>query len=157
MRAERKKHDLSQTELAERLGVAQTTVSKIERGELDDRPDSDTLRPVLEWLALSGSAPRAVVLPPEPRATAAAPDQTVDAERLVSGAVQPSVDLPRDVVAVAREVAESLSLCDDPELIVAAARVWLDAARSLRAAGVPLTARALLVQSTVTLLREKPR
>lgn len=155
----RERAKLSQVELASRTGVAQTTISKIERGEMDDSPDAASVRKAFAALAsmtmvsttTAETLPAMVIQKPQP-------DTELIAERIVGEAIVPSRDLPRDATAVARLVAADLAMGEhDRATLAAAARVWLDAAADLRAAGIPITAGSLLVQSTVALLRTKAR
>jgi hypothetical protein len=155
----RERAHLSQVELASRTGVGQTTISKIERGEMDGNADAPSVRKALSVLAsitthstiTAESLPPMVVPKPQP-------DVELAAERIVGEAIVPSRDLPRDATAVARLVAADIALGEhDRATLAAAARVWLDAAADLRAANIPITAGSLLVQSTVALLRAKPR
>lgn len=48
----RKQHDLSQAELAERVGLHQNQIGRFERGE--SRPSADTLRRLANALAVTG-------------------------------------------------------------------------------------------------------
>jgi len=155
----RERAKLSQVELAERSGVGQTTISKIERGEMDASPDAASVRKTLSVLAsiTTMGTTTAESLPPMVVQKPSA-DVELVAERIVGEAIVPSRDLPRDATAVARLVAADIAMGEhDRATLAAAARVWLDAAADLRAANIPITAGSLLVQSTVALLRAKTR
>lgn len=123
----------SQVQTAAAAGVAQTTVSKAERGGFDDRPD----------------APE----PEQPDDTA--PEELAEVEQAISRAFAPGFHMPRDASAVEREtheIAHAFGNLREPEAkerLVKCARLWLDVAAELRIAGRPVTARSLLFGVTL--------
>lgn len=153
IRAERERRGISQVDLATRAKVAQTTVSKVERGLFDHDPGTASVQALVRVLDLDALPPPTTATPAP---TVPTQDPELAAERVIGEVVAPGRDLPRDASAVAHEVYDVLNLAgDDPATLARAARVWLDAAAELRAAGVKITARSLLVQSTLRLLRQK--
>lgn len=64
LRRARTKRGWSQVQTATAAGVAQTTVSKAERGGFDDRPDAEEVRAILG--ALDGQGRPVEVPEPEP-------------------------------------------------------------------------------------------
>ena len=153
----RKRAGLSQVEVAAKSGVAQTTVSKLERGELD----ADEAVAVVRYasvLAAVGLSPGA---PPTAPETPQEPAQSV--EDAVGRAFAPGRHRAGDVGPVLAEAASVLAVLGEPSperdaLLVECAGLWLDAAAELRSRGLAVTIRTLLAQTTVlAVLKNKAR
>lgn len=142
----------SQVQTAAAAGVAQTTVSKAERGGFDDRPDAEEVKAILSALDGQSGEPDA----PEPeRPDDTAPEELAEVEQAISRAFAPGFHMPRDASAVEREtheIAHAFGNIREPEAkerLVKCARLWLDVAAELRIAGRPVTARSLLFGVTL--------
>jgi transcriptional regulator with XRE-family HTH domain len=155
LRRARTRRGWSQVQTASAAGVAQTTVSKAERGGFDDRPDAEEVRAILG--ALDGQGKAAEAPEPEPLESQGADDSTA-VEEALSRAFAPGFHMPRDASAVERETRElahafgDLATPQAKERLTACARVWLDVAAELRIAGRPVTARSLLFGVTLRAL-----
>lgn len=152
LRRARTKRGWSQVQTATAAGVAQTTVSKAERGGFDDRPDAEEVRAILG--ALDGQGRPVEV--PEPEPPEYQPPEEMEAVELaISRAFAPGFHMPRDASAVEQETHEiahafgDLTSHEAKERLVACARIWLDVAAELRIAGRPVTARSLLFGVTL--------
>lgn len=152
LRRHRVRRGWSQVQTAAAAGVAQTTVSKAERGGFDDRPDAEEARAILG--ALEGQGKLIEPTEPEPQETAANEDSAA-VEQAISRAFAPGFHMPRDASAVERETHElahafgDLSTTEARERLEACARIWLDVAAELRIAGRPVNARSLLYGVTL--------
>lgn len=155
---------LSQVAVSKASGVAQTTISKIERGEMD----ADEAVAVVRYasvLSAVGLAPS----PGAPAATAPAPQKAADAasaaasaavEDAVGRAFAPGVHRAGDMAPVLAEAASVLEVFgpegpDRDHALTEASRLWLDAAAELRRRGLAVTSRTLLAQTTLLSLARK--
>lgn len=143
---------LSQVSVAKLAGVAQTTVSKIERGELDGDEAVAAVRyaSVLAAVGLNGA--------PAPPAARSQGDAAAAVEDAVGKAFAPGVHRAGDLAPVLAEAASVLEVfgpesADRDRLLTDASRLWLDAAAELRRRGLPVTSRTLLAQTTIFALK----
>lgn len=141
-------HGLTQDQLATRAQTTQPTVSRIEKGEIKDRPD----RPLAARIARVLGVELADVFddPKEEAAPAERPSGEVyDAnafEAAVLRVVDPQVHMIVDLHAAVNafgEATKASGVTRDPEVV---AKVWLEAARALRADGLPTTPAAVMAR-----------
>jgi transcriptional regulator with XRE-family HTH domain len=144
----REAHALTQTELARRAHATQPTMSRIEKGEIKDRPD----RPLAQRIARALGVELADVFEDpkdEAPATERLSGEVYDAgafEAAVLRVVDPKVHMIVDLHAAVRafgEATKASGLTRDPDSV---ARVWLEAARALRVDGLPTTPAAVMAR-----------
>jgi transcriptional regulator with XRE-family HTH domain len=139
----RRQKGMKQPELAKKSGVSQSTISKLERGELDgSRADTQialarALGVAVEWLLGS-----------EAMVTPAKPEIRIEREtsgriaRALKHAFDPSIHEVDDLDAVRTVVDETDMLERDDGDYIADAREWLNAAARIRRRGIPFNRTA---------------
>lgn len=162
LRARREELGLTQAQLAERTGLTQATISRLEKGASKglygdtQRRLEESLRTSWEWLCGADEAPPE---PPQPRPTLGpqvvpihphAVPANLDAA--LGAAFDPDRHTVADLIAV-RAALETVDLTGyTPSGLIRAAETWLDAAGTLRATSRPMNAVSLLAQTTINLL-----
>lgn len=143
----REAHALTQTELAKRAQTTQPTMSRIEKGEIKDRPD----RPLAQRIARVLGVELADVFddPKDEAAPERLSGEVYDAgafEAAVLRVVDPDVHMIVDLHAAVKafgEATKASGVTRDPEVV---ARLWLEAARALRVDGLPTTPAAVMAR-----------
>jgi len=152
LRARREACGLDQQQLAERAGTTQPTVSRIERGE---SRGTKQLRAFARVLATSEDYLEGIVDDPGPLPAAefkATPLEPVANAMTLEDALGRSFDPTRHQIRDATAVEEALRDTRGlrhPAEVLAAARMWLDCAAEMRAAGERVDPRSLLVRVTL--------
>lgn len=152
LRARREACGLDQQQLAERAGTTQPTVSRIERGE---SRGTKQLRAFARVLATSEDYLEGIVDDPGPLPTTepgnTPPEPVADAltlEDALGRSFDPTRHQLRDATAVEEALRDARGM-RHPSDLLAAARVWLDCAAEMRAAGERVDPRSLLVRVTL--------
>jgi len=140
---------LTQAVLAARAGTTQGTLSRIEKGEIKERPD----RQLARRLAAALSVPLSEIfddeepgeVPAEAPAAAASTTTSMGAyERDLLSAVDPARHSISDLVAARAALVSMEELTGSPvELTGSTARRWLDAALEVRAMRLAQTAQSV--------------
>lgn len=143
---------MDQQELADRAGTTQPTVSRIERGE---SRGTKQLRAFARVLATSEDYLEGLVDDPGPvpsKADAPPPDEpqreALSLEDALGRSFDPTRHQLRDATAVGEALRDARGL-RRPQEILAAARMWLDCAAEMRAAGERVDPRSLLIRVTM--------
>jgi transcriptional regulator with XRE-family HTH domain len=139
---------LTQAVLAARVGTTQGTLSRIEKGEIKERPD----RGLAKRIAVALEVPLSEIFDDEePGAVpaeappAAASNTSMGAyERDLLSAVDPAVHSISDLVSARAALVSMEELTGSPvELTLGTARRWLDAASEVRSMRLPQTAQSV--------------
>ncbi len=139
---------LTQAVLAARAGTTQGTLSRIEKGEIKERPD----RQLARRLAAALSVPLSEIfddeepgeVPAEAPAAASGTTSMGAYERDLLSAVDPAVHSISDLVAARAALVSMEELTGSPvELTPGTARRWLDAASEVRSMRLSQTAQSV--------------
>lgn len=152
----RESRALTQTQLAKLAGTTQPTISRIEKGEIEKRPDRPLAARIARALAVSlaevfddaeDAAPAPPSAPPDPgRESGDFGSGLTVFESAALSVVDPSRHSIADLSAAAEawKIATRASgRTPDPAQV---ARLWLDAARSLRVEGAAVTPTAVIAR-----------
>jgi transcriptional regulator with XRE-family HTH domain len=152
----RESRALTQTQLARMAGTTQPTISRIEKGEIEKRPD----RPLAARIARALSVTLAEVFDDADEAAPAPPSAPPDPGResgdfgsglsIFESAALSVVDPSRHSIADLSAAAEAWKIAArvsgravDPGPV---ARLWLDAARALRVEGAAVTPTSVIAR-----------
>lgn len=139
--------NLTQGQLAARsLPASQATISRIESGDVTERPDRTLAKRIAAALAvpLSEIYDDGPDIPDAPPADAPAVRPMGDYEHALMTSVEPGVHIIDDLTAGRAALVETERLTGAPVDVSKGARVWLDAAMTLRLAHKPTTAQAVV-------------
>jgi transcriptional regulator with XRE-family HTH domain len=152
----REARGLTQGQLATQAGTTQATISRIEKGEGQKRPDRALAQHIARALkvALMEVFEDAQIEPDtEPQSDTPSVDTELETSLLRA------IDLGRhtiaDLEAALRGLQEAMKMTGEKPDPEAVARRWLDAASSLRVSGIPPTPSALAAH--IALKRSAPR
>lgn len=156
-RAARSRLGLTQMQLSARAKVGQTTISKIERGEVEERDVAHRYPLLLAELGLGDAAGTA---PPSSPREPAPVEPATQVEDAVGEAFVPGRHRAGDLAPVLAEAASVMEVFgpsspERSETLRQCAALWLDAAAELWARGIAVTTRTLLAQSTILAIQRK--
>lgn len=163
IRARREELGLTQAQLADRTGLTQATISRLEKGSSKglygdtQRRLEEALRTSWGWLCGAEEEAKAEPPPPERPAEDAHGARVVPLhahssptilDAALGAAFAPERHTVADLVAVRVAMSDAPLAKYSPPALIHAVGEWLDAAATLRAEGVQVSPSSLLAQTT---------